>query len=716
MNSEVIGDERPTARRFRGMGPGRGVVLLAGMTIAGACAHPAPPPAPVAPRHVAEAVAYRPADGLLERADLQAVVELQEARNGRALAARLEDPDPAVRARAAFALGSVQDTSVAPALERALEDEDARVRADAAFALGQTGRGATALLDRFRIERDTTVLTELLGALGRAGDAATLDSLLALELPEPRGPGADAVRAALALSFARFGLRGLHDPVAVDWLTDALRADEPAVRQNAAYYFGRVRDPEPWSRNRRRLLHVLEDYSRGDRAAGQLLLGLSRLEDDDDVSTFAAWLAEATDWTIRVNAAVALGRRHSSDARVALLAALDDASPHVRRAAAAALAAGDTLDYDAAAPLQSLLSAPDIRADLAQPLLVAEARAGRGRWVLRWYETQSDPALRRAAMDALARVPERAAWDALVAATADPDLAVAGAAVEALGARWADRPAVDPPAPRWFGVFADALRRRDVALAYAAADALADSSFMALGSGTLLESVYLQMTAPQDQEAMVRILEALGELREPSAVPMLRQALASEYPPLRAAAVEALAKVTGNPARPDRRGPGPAPALDWGWLAQWGSRPRITLETGHGAIVIELAVEQAPLTSQTILGLTVAGAYDGVPFHRVVPNFVIQGGDFARGDGWGGPGYAIRSELTRIPYLRGTVGMASAGRDTEGSQYFITHSMQPHLDGNYTAFATVVDGLDVVDAVREGDVVVRATVQAWPGE
>jgi cyclophilin family peptidyl-prolyl cis-trans isomerase len=77
--------------------------------------------------------------------------------------------------------------------------------------------------------------------------------------------------------------------------------------------------------------------------------------------------------------------------------------------------------------------------------------------------------------------------------------------------------------------------------------------------------------------------------------------------------------------------------------------------------------------------------------------------------GWGGPGFAIRSELTRHPYDRGTVGMASAGKDTEGSQFFVTHGMQPHLDARYTAFGRVSDGMNVVDAILIGDRVVRAT-------
>jgi peptidylprolyl isomerase len=151
--------------------------------------------------------------------------------------------------------------------------------------------------------------------------------------------------------------------------------------------------------------------------------------------------------------------------------------------------------------------------------------------------------------------------------------------------------------------------------------------------------------------------------------------------------------------------------MQWHWLAQWGDAPRLRLETTRGTIVLELSTEQAPLTTQTMLTLAAEGRFDDTPFHRVVPNFVIQGGDVSRGDGWGGPGFAIRTELTRIPYLRGTAGMASSGKDTEGSQWFVAHSMQPHLDVGYTAFGTVVEGHRVVDAIREGDRVIRATAE-----
>jgi cyclophilin family peptidyl-prolyl cis-trans isomerase len=132
----------------------------------------------------------------------------------------------------------------------------------------------------------------------------------------------------------------------------------------------------------------------------------------------------------------------------------------------------------------------------------------------------------------------------------------------------------------------------------------------------------------------------------------------------------------------------------------------VNLITERGTITIELFASDAPLTVDNFLGLARAGYYDGVRFHRVVPNFVAQDGD-PRGDGNGGPGYTIRDELNRRRYRRGAVGMALSGPDTGGSQYFIALSPQPHLDGHYTVFGRVVGGFDVMDAIVRDDRILR---------
>ena len=129
-----------------------------------------------------------------------------------------------------------------------------------------------------------------------------------------------------------------------------------------------------------------------------------------------------------------------------------------------------------------------------------------------------------------------------------------------------------------------------------------------------------------------------------------------------------------------------------------------TVSTSKGTFTIRLLPEEAPLTVDNFVQLAQRGYFNGIKVHRVVPNFVVQDGD-PRGDGNGGPGYQIRCEINQVPYDRGVVGMALSGKDTGGSQWFVTHSPQPHLDGGYTVFGNVVDGMSVVDNIVRGDVI-----------
>jgi len=146
-------------------------------------------------------------------------------------------------------------------------------------------------------------------------------------------------------------------------------------------------------------------------------------------------------------------------------------------------------------------------------------------------------------------------------------------------------------------------------------------------------------------------------------------------------------------------------------LPSLGGPPRgATMITDRGTIRIAFMGTQAPITVFNFLTLASQGFYDGLRFHRVVPAFVAQDGD-PRGDGNGGPGYAIRDELNRMTYGRGTIGMALSGPDTGGSQYFLTLTPQPHLDGHYTAFGQVVSGLAVMDGLVQGDQIQSITVQ-----
>ena len=218
-------------------------------------------------------------------------------------------------------------------------------------------------------------------------------------------------------------------------------------------------------------------------------------------------------------------------------------------------------------------------------------------------------------------------------------------------------------------------------------------------------------------DAALAILDALGKQGTPAANDALKVALGSTDHLVRRRAVALLkannagdfqariATVQTNHSAADYQRA----------LARMGKLVRAQVVTDKGSFTIELLPEDAPLTVDSFVQLAQRGYFNNLAFHRVVPNFVIQGGD-PRGDGNGGPGYQIRCEINEASYERGAVGMALSGKDTGGSQWFVTHSPQPHLDGGYTVFGRVREGMEVVDRIMRGDLIraINVTETARP--
>jgi len=136
---------------------------------------------------------------------------------------------------------------------------------------------------------------------------------------------------------------------------------------------------------------------------------------------------------------------------------------------------------------------------------------------------------------------------------------------------------------------------------------------------------------------------------------------------------------------------------------------KAVIETDKGNIELTLFEKEAPNTVANFEKLANTGFYNGLTFHRVIPDFVIQGG-CPKGNGTGGPGYTIKCEINPHKHSTGALSMAHAGKDTGGSQFFITHSPQPHLDGNHTVFGKVIKGMEVVNSIEPGDVMNKVTV------
>ncbi|MBT8397489.1 MAG: peptidylprolyl isomerase [Gemmatimonadetes bacterium] len=624
---------------------------------------------------------------MLENPALQQVVELQAARDGSALTALLRSGDAQVRARAAFALASVQDPEAGSALTSLLSDPEEGVRRDAAFALGQLldPLYGPALLGSLRDEEAPGVRLRLLEAIGKVGDLRTLEALL----EEDVRPEEEAAR---NLAVSKMGLRGFTQPTSISHLVKALNAEALDVRRNAAYYFGRNDNPSPWAASANSIRAVLDTLPPSDPTAMHLLMGLALLGDLGDNQRLVTWLRGSPDWRIRTSAAVGTtGRSGDPRIRESLMDALDEPSTHVATSAADVLTRVQQLPSSEQEALKDWVERNPRDWRRAGPILATLGRVGEGEFIRGWLANWSDEDVipRTRGIGALAFVPTPDATMDLMELASSSRPQIRGTALGGLARRWrVERRAPEMVAP-YFQAFKAGLETGDPSAVFIAAPALADSAFLPLGSMELLVSEYGKLSPPDDLESMQAIERAISAITG-------EEEEGNDPGP-----------VTEQETEEDAQ----ARRLDWEALAGLGPRPRLILETEKGTVTLVLDTESAPLTVQTIAGFAIDGLYDGTPFHRVVPNFVIQGGDFARRDGFGGPGFSIRSEFTQIPYRRGVLGMASSGKDTEGSQFFIMHSMAPHLDGGYTSFGWVESGMDVVDRLYAEDQILSARVE-----
>ncbi|MBI5022286.1 MAG: peptidylprolyl isomerase [Ignavibacteriales bacterium] len=258
---------------------------------------------------------------------------------------------------------------------------------------------------------------------------------------------------------------------------------------------------------------------------------------------------------------------------------------------------------------------------------------------------------------------------------------------------------------RTYSIVVRSLTFDDPAVVTTAASILGDSIFFRSSSFEHLADALSESNLPNDIEAVQEIINTLGKLKDRRAVKILQQQFNARDITVIRAAASALKEITGQDYSSE------IPTYiepiyvdyDTAYLHSLPDTVDVTMETIRGDVKMELYKDQAPFTIMSFLKLaTQRGFYRGLSFHRIVPNFVVQGGD-PHGDGWGGPGYAIRSEFSLLFFDTGSIGMASSGKDTEGSQFFITQSPQPHLDGRYTNFGKVISGMDVVNRLELDD-------------
>ncbi|MGE0040926.1 MAG: HEAT repeat domain-containing protein [Vicinamibacterales bacterium] len=589
------------------------------------------------------------------------------------------DPEPEVRQMAAFAIGLIGDESGAEPLMAALADPDPRVQGRAAEALGLIG---------FRPAADA-VATMVKAHLA----AGVLDGIDPDDMGYPKGVEVEAVRLGL-YALTRLGAYGQLAGAMVG--PDGL----PTSRWwPVAYAFQRIEDP----RAAGVLMALLDGGGQLTRAFAARGLGAIR-HAPAAPALLALAGSDREPEAVRVQALralTAIGAPETADLAVRLLTS-PDLSRNLRLEAMTALTAfhpESALDL-----LLDLVSAPwaSMRAGALQALAATDPQT----FLAAISGLDPDPqwSVRAALAAALGQLDAERAMPRLTVMLDDGDQRVVPAVLDAI---------VKVGAPSAGAILIDKLGSDDPVVRLAAARGLA--TVRPAGAGAALAAAFDRAQRDGTYVARAGILTALAVVDPAAGREAAARALGDQDWAMRLRAAEILE--TLDPSA-DTRAIRPAPASPVAALSDNAAlaAPEVTpiayIDTEQGTIEVELAVIDAPRTVANFTALAARGFFNGTAIHRVVPDFVVQDGD-PRGDGEGGPGYTIRDEINERPYMRGTVGMALDWADTGGSQFFITHSPQPHLDGRYTVFGQVVAGMDVVDRLSQWDVI--RSVRVWDG-
>jgi len=613
-----------------------------------------------------------------------------------------KDADVSVRAMAAFALGEIESEKAANALMAVLKNQTgpAEVRVRVVEALGKIA-GA---LPREQEARQREIGAAILVGLNPADQATIQFGVTALMRARATGAGKTIanflahpnarVRADAANALARLRLKDGNDQLRKLVASDP----DPIVRANAARVLGVTEDKQSFdalvaraigdgdSRVRVSAIRALASL-KDPRAAEPLLKRTTELNESLEIAnTLGRLLAQKEDQT-----AIAFLRKINEP--------LNHTAPEVE------------LAFVRIAPATYL----------AQFGTGDEARKKVQETILLNWRAASGIA---AGLGEFAALPDTTPNKAELAATAQSllramlDYRNSGLTINTLVAVHSEY--AIPDVLRALAAFKPQdlasvaigqLKESDVIIRGTAADLLGDLP-PSEEITRALAAAWPQAANDTLNDAALSILDTLGKQKTAAANDLVKEALKSGDHLIRRRAV-AILKTNGAGDFSSQIGTVQSRNTDADYkraLARIGKSTLAVVTTNTGSFTIDLLPEDAPLTVDNFVQLAQRDYFRNITIHRVVPNFVIQDGD-PRGDGNGGPGYTIRCEINQVLYDRAAVGMALSGKDTGGSQWFVTHSPQPHLDGGYTVFGRVVTGMDVVDKIVRGDVIQSVVIK-----
>ncbi len=674
-----------------------------------------------------------------------------------ALRRLLSDRNAKVRSRAALAAGRIGDEAAIESLATALDDYDREVAQMAAFALGEieSPKATPHLLKALREPnkgmlraRELEALGKIAAALPKEQEAQTREigaAILDVLQHEQRGRSAPHIPTVLlgVTAVLRAKPEGAG-PVVADFLLYRLH---PAVRADAANTLARLRlkdgndqlrkllttDPDPVVRaNAARVLGVTEDKDAFD---GLLDRALNDRDSRVRVSAIRA-LATVKD----ARATTPLLERGNALVKAVASRTPDfpDVAPGHPTEANEALEIATTLGRlrqasEDARVVTWLRSLRPITGRAAPEVDIAMARVHPASYVSQF---EGGPLVKRKAQETIllnwraasslaqglgeiANVPDTNRENKRIRSEAEDllramlDYRNSGIVINTLVAVHSEYAV--PDVLRAFAAFKskdldDVLRKHfndsDVVIRGTAAELLGELPPSDTNTRVLIDALAPALRDKELNDAALAILDALGKQKSSKANEAIKSALDSRDHLIRRRAVSLL-KTNGAGDFSARIGPVQTQYTNADYIravSRIGKQVTATIKTTKGPFVVALLPEDAPLNVDNFIQLARRGYFRGIMVHRVVPNFVIQDGD-PRGDGNGGPGYQIRCEINQVTYERGVVGMALSGKDTGGSQWFVTHSRQPHLDGGYTVFGTVLTGMNVVDDIIRGDII-----------
>ncbi|MCB2230392.1 peptidylprolyl isomerase [bacterium] len=650
------------------------------------------------------ALGYHFYDSFRERTpqELEArIIHLEDSRAGTGeLSPYLNSPHGEVRRRAALAIGRTGDAKSAAILHDLLEDSSLMVARTAAFGIGLTAqqRYAQMLLDR-AWDLPVAVASAAVESAGRLADSSMsttadmLESFLTHPSPEVRE----------AACYALFHMRAKYKGKAL--VQQSLVEEDLSVREAALYalarmglpegeqlYVENLSDPDPFirticlralaainaERDEHYLAIALNDAN--PHVVAQAIDGLGRSDSEKAYQTLYRRLEKEQDEKLILELLSSMGTVPSAelkrtDAVRDLLNRFE--SPYITAAAAEFLAKSE--GDNALALLDSLRH--------EQPDAVVQAAVARGYGAIGGAGVQSrlgglfehpDPIVRVAAYEQLVAIDSGNIEHYIDEALYDNDYVVQYLALESVRAK--------------------KLRAYLKVMHTMIADPAGTD--VELRRGIIDVTSDLLLPTPTEDTIGMQVL--IAGILDPSYV--VRMEAARVYK-------EKLAENRDNQVHPVKTRFTEEDILKG--LQKYRLNPHAIVATQYGEFDIELYFDVAPLTVLNFIDLAKSGFYNGLQFHRVIPAFVAQGGD-PRGDGWGGPGWAIRNEDSDEPFRRGSVGMATSGKDTGGSQFFICFLSQPHLEGRYTVFGQVTDGMDIVDRIVRGDVIQSVIIREGP--